>query len=116
MTAQATLDHDEPAHLNKNMISQLEQVAKNHGGMVPLHGRLFAQWLHYVFPRECPFPHKSGAVAQVAPAEYQGEYMATKHEMQVHAHGVENATAVWEATNPEAPADAHWMSQWSHEE
>ena len=23
--------------------------------MVPLHGRLFSQWLHYVFPRECAF-------------------------------------------------------------
>ncbi|OLP24478.1 hypothetical protein AK812_SmicGene48940, partial [Symbiodinium microadriaticum] len=22
----------------------------------PLHGRLFAQWMHYAFPHECPYP------------------------------------------------------------
>jgi len=95
--------------------AQLSQIAGTHGGVVPLHGRLFAQWLHYVFPRECPFPHVAGTVNQVAPSEYQGEYIATKQEMQHHAHGVENSTASWEAKES-APADAHWMSQWSHEE
>ena len=35
----------------------MEQVASHHGGKVPLHGRLFAQWLHHAFPRECPYPH-----------------------------------------------------------
>jgi hypothetical protein len=40
---------------------RLEEVAEFNGGRVPLHGRLFAQWLHHVFPRECPYPHLSGA-------------------------------------------------------
>jgi len=40
---------------------RLDEVAKHHGGLVPLHGRLFAQWLHYAYPRECPFPHVSTA-------------------------------------------------------
>merc|ERR1740130_24241 len=57
MTSPTTLDEDEPPHLNAALIQQLEQVAKANDGQVPLHGRLFAQWLHYVFPRECPFPH-----------------------------------------------------------
>merc|ERR1719359_1002081 len=39
---------------------RLEDVAKHHGGYVPLHGRLFVQWLHYAYPRECQFPHISG--------------------------------------------------------
>jgi hypothetical protein len=39
---------------------RLAEVAKHHGGLVPLHGRLFAQWLHYAYPRECQFPHVSG--------------------------------------------------------
>merc|ERR1719502_1266960 len=49
MTSQTTLDDDEPPHLNQDLKKQLEQIAKNNGGRVPLHGRLFAQWLHYVF-------------------------------------------------------------------
>jgi len=41
---------------------RLEEVGKHHGGLVPLHGRLFQQWLHYAYPRECSFPHVSGTV------------------------------------------------------
>ena len=47
-------------------------------GLVPIHGRLFAQWLHYVFPRECPFPHKTGSVLQVKPADFGADFVATK--------------------------------------
>jgi len=110
MTSQTTLDHDEPAHLDKHMISQLEQVAKNHGGMVPLHGRLFAQWLHYVFPRECPFPHKMGATSAVTPTEYGDQYIASQEDMQKHA---ENVTDVLVHVDKE---ELQWMSQWSEDE
>jgi len=48
-----------PPKLDDVLKAQLERVAENYDGRVPLHGRLFAQWLHYVFPRECPFPHKA---------------------------------------------------------
>jgi hypothetical protein len=41
---------------------RLNEVAEHHGGRVPLHGRLFQQWLHYAYPRECPFPHVSGTI------------------------------------------------------
>merc|ERR1719321_720413 len=78
MTSPTTLDDDEPAHLTEDLKQQLEQIAKSHGGMVPLHGRLFAQWLHYVFPRECPFPHKMGAVVSATPNEYGDSFIASK--------------------------------------
>merc|ERR1719181_97575 len=57
MTAQTTLEDDDFPKLSPEgpLVTQLEQVESTNGGMVPLHGRLFAQWLHYVFPRECPF-------------------------------------------------------------
>jgi len=48
----------------------LEIAAQNADGMVPIHGRLFAQWLHYVFPRDCPYPHEVGAVMQMLPHEW----------------------------------------------
>merc|ERR1719272_2474053 len=44
---------------------RLDEVAKHHGGLVPLHGRLFAQWLHYAYPRECSFPHAAGSISPV---------------------------------------------------
>merc|ERR1719159_111612 len=48
---------------------RLEEVAQHHGGRVPLHGRLFAQWLHYAYPRECNFPHAAGAINPVRPED-----------------------------------------------
>jgi len=110
MTSQTTLDQDEPAHLDGNMVEQLNKVAKNHGGMVPLHSRLFAQWLHYVFPHECPFPHKSGAVSAVTPSEFGNDYIASKDDMKKHAT---NATALDIAVTKE---ELQWLSQWSADE
>lgn len=109
MTSQTTLDHDEPPHLSKSLVQQLDQIAKTHGGMVPLHGRLFAQWLHYVFPHECPFPHKTGAVSSATPVEY-GESIATAADMRKHAS---NSTALELSVGKE---ELQWMSQWSEEE
>jgi hypothetical protein len=51
--------------------SRLEEVAAVNKGNVPLHGRLFAQWLHYVFPRDCPFPHLAGTVNPQTPMKYE---------------------------------------------
>jgi len=112
MTSPTTLDDDEPAHLTEDLRKQLEQIAKNHAGMVPLHGRLFAQWLHYVFPRECPFPHKMGAVVSATPTEYGDSFIASKEDMEKLA-----ATA----TDVEIPTtmgkeELQWMSQWSEDE
>jgi hypothetical protein len=41
---------------------RLDEIATHHGGDIPLHGRLFAQWMHLAHPRECPYPHLSGTV------------------------------------------------------
>merc|ERR1719352_1850687 len=48
--------YDEPQNLTAQMVSKLHEVAAEHGGQIPLHGRLFSQWLHYAFPYECPYP------------------------------------------------------------
>merc|ERR1719181_238746 len=112
MTSQTTLDDDEPPHLTSGLLSQLEQIAKNHGGLVPLHGRLFAQWLHYVFPRECPFPHKIGAVSSATPGEYGDQHVATKEEMKKHASNAESLDIPVSVGKEEL----QWMSQWSPDE
>jgi hypothetical protein len=48
---------------------RLDEIAKHHGGLVPLHGRLFAQWLHYAYPRECNFPHVAGTIDPKRPED-----------------------------------------------
>jgi len=52
-----------PRSLTSELRSKLEDVASRHGGRVPLHGRLFAQWMHHAFPNECSHPHVSGTTA-----------------------------------------------------
>jgi hypothetical protein len=110
MTSQTTLDNDEPPHLDGNMVSQLEKLAQSHGGMVPLHGRLFAQWLHFAFPHECPLPTKNGATTAATPSEFGNDYIASNDDMNKHAS---NATALDVAVTKE---DLQWMSQWSADE
>lgn len=113
MTAQTTLDDDQSPHIDKKMAAQLDQIAKNHNGMVPLHGRLFAQWLHYVFPRECPFPHKNGVVTSATPTEYGDQFIASQADMKAHAV---NADAHDAAHVNVGKDELQWMSQWSPDE
>jgi hypothetical protein len=60
---------------------RLKEVAQHHGGLVPLHGRLFAQWLHYAYPRECQFPHISGTVNPQRPEDILAATNATDEEI-----------------------------------
>merc|ERR1719161_2264924 len=53
--------------------ARLDEVAAHHNGEVPLHGRLFAQWLHYAFPHDCPYPHVVGTVNPETPLKYEDE-------------------------------------------
>jgi hypothetical protein len=61
--------------------NRLDEVAKHHGGMVPLHGRLFAQWLHYAYPRECQFPHISGTFNPQRPEDILADSNSTEGEI-----------------------------------
>merc|ERR1712054_394026 len=88
--------------------SKLEDVAALHHGKVPIHGRLFAQWLHYVFPRECPFPHKVGTHSAQSPLEFGDNYIASESE--VHSHASNKNSAEWQADTFD---EERWMSQWS---
>jgi hypothetical protein len=78
-----------PRTLSPTLLGRLDEAAAGHGGKVQLHGRLFGQWMHNAFPRECPFPHVAGATNPQTPDEWmstQGqESFASKAEMQRYA-------------------------------
>lgn len=59
--------------LPPTMVARLEDIARHHGGQVPMHGRLFSQWMHHAYPRECPFPHMSGTIRPQRSREYMQE-------------------------------------------
>jgi len=87
-----------PPQLSAKLLQRLEEIAKTHQGSVPLHGRLFAQWMHHVYPRECPYPHISGAKDSKLPEEWLDavgdDSTATEEEMKEHvASGAQHVDA-----------------------
>jgi len=75
-----------PRALSLDLKQRLEDIASHHDGSVPLHGRLFAQWLHHAYPRECPYPHISGSTNPMTTSEWRENdnrsVSATQSEMQ----------------------------------
>jgi hypothetical protein len=82
--------------LSTRLLSHLDDIAASHGGVVPLHGRLFAQWLHHAYPRECPYPHMSGTTRQQTADEWLLESgidsVATEEEMRQFTDQKETAS------------------------
>jgi len=81
--------------LSPMLLLRLEEIARvdSRDGtrQVALHGRLFAQWLHNAYPRECPYPHTSkDGVEFLLPSEFNARHgkdaaYATELEMKQFA-------------------------------
>ncbi|CAK0866770.1 unnamed protein product, partial [Prorocentrum cordatum] len=61
-----------PRELPERLRERLDKIARGNGGAVPIHGRLFAQWMHHAFPNECPYPHEANSTGPVTPDEWVG--------------------------------------------
>jgi len=83
--------------LSSALLKRLDEIAAGNGGMVPLHGRLFAQFMHHVYPRECPYPHMSGVAESKGARDYKKESgldsTASTEEMMQYVAQSENATS-----------------------
>jgi hypothetical protein len=87
------------------LIKRLDEVAAQHGGVVPLHSRLFMQWMHFAYPRECPYPHAAGMtsfvkVEDVVKNDDPDQFLASNDDMMRHIEApMPNATtevdAMW---------------------
>lgn len=78
-----------PQKLTPILRSRLDEVAARNGGVVPLHGRLFALWMHHVFPRDCPYPHQRGSTNPQTPDAWMaanGKESNTASEDEVASH------------------------------
>jgi len=92
--------------LSVTLLERLDEIATKHGGFVPIHSRLFAQWMHHIYPRECPFPHVSGTTNPQTKYEWEEEKgiqpLATDEEM-------------WHFTN-KSPTRTYHDIPWSTED
>merc|ERR1719377_297934 len=85
---------------------KLHVIADQNEGEVLLHGRLFAQWIHFAFPNECPYPQITESAAVLTPSQWL-EDAATASEEERQRHIEHSDTSVTQ----EAP----FMSQWSND-
>merc|ERR1719394_587291 len=84
---------DAPRNLSAPLLTRLREIADHHDGLVPLHGRLFAQWMHHAYPLECPYPHAAGTTQPLPP----NEWMEERGGWQVEAPAAEREHFIGEA-------------------
>eukprot|EP00929_Paragymnodinium_shiwhaense_P066065 TRINITY_DN33104_c0_g1_i1.p1 TRINITY_DN33104_c0_g1~~TRINITY_DN33104_c0_g1_i1.p1 ORF type:complete len:917 (+),score=249.28 TRINITY_DN33104_c0_g1_i1:140-2890(+) len=91
--------------LTTSLKDKIEAIAEQSGGVVPLHGRLFAQWLHWAFPNECPYPSKIDPDTSLMPVEYQRPNVVSRSER----YRISNQPSQAEHwSNLQEPPNSHW--------
>merc|ERR1719498_280416 len=102
-----------PRTLSATLLTRLDDVAASHGGTVQLHSRLFAQWMHHAFPRECSFPHMSGTTKQEPASTWSdgdgGDSVATQDELEQFTNSSTSGLT-------DSIDDIHDLMMWSHDE
>jgi len=77
---------------------RLDEIAEYHGGSVPLHGRLFAQWMHHAYPHQCAYPHMSGTTKPLRADDFQAHtglpVSASRDEMTQFVEGSTRRRAI----------------------
>jgi len=101
--------------LPAQLVDLLQQAARHHGGLVPIHGRLFAQWMHQAYPRQCNHPRSTQDKQQ---ASYSGTpeaaMMASAKEKALYA---KVARAMEVSDNQDTPAEEYVpLSLWTMDE
>lgn len=102
------------------LLHRLDELDKHHNGRIPLHGRLFAQWMHYAYPRECTFPHVSGTIHPMRPEDLMANTSIVEADMSAPEgemrHIVDSAPPLKHRV-PGSEADANEESgMWSMDE
>merc|ERR1719336_229656 len=108
---------DAPRELPVSMLLRLSEMAEFHGdGKVPLHGRLFAQWMHHAYPQECPFPHSVRGQSTLTPEDWSAqtglEHSLDRIELARHAetdlHHEDRGSEVVPWSEKEELVSPHW--------
>merc|ERR1711933_637711 len=94
-----------PRQLHSQLEDKLYEVAARHGGRVPLHGRLFAQWMHFAFPLECPYPQVIERNGALNPSNKPARWAYVSQE--------DKKAAI---ENEKVDIGQQFMAQWSDEE
>eukprot|EP00929_Paragymnodinium_shiwhaense_P000220 TRINITY_DN100469_c0_g1_i1.p1 TRINITY_DN100469_c0_g1~~TRINITY_DN100469_c0_g1_i1.p1 ORF type:complete len:536 (+),score=135.74 TRINITY_DN100469_c0_g1_i1:71-1678(+) len=59
--------------------ARLDDIAGIHGGRIPIHARLFTQWMHFAHPRRCRYAHIAGTTPAARVSLEQWEHQTGRH-------------------------------------
>jgi len=99
-----------PREISETLMNRLDDIAAQHDRLVPIHGRLFAQWMHHAYPRECPYPH---VASNLSPEEWLDE---TTEEAIASEEEMQSFTNVTDSAATEVLARGEDLMPWSQEE
>jgi len=111
-----------PRSISSELRSLLGEVAVQNHGRIPLHGRLFGQWMHHAYPRECPYPHKAGTTRPMTADEWVDEngedaLYSSDDEMEYHVtYGADDNMTLSELENANGTAALGKSLMWTAEE
>jgi len=105
-----------PRNLSGSLRRKLDNIAQRHGGHVPLHGRMFAQWMHHAFPNECPNPGTLGTEAPMTAREWQQATRSSTRASQQEMRQVANLAAEGQDADGRQQALSEATMHWSEEE
>jgi len=104
-----------PRTLPQSLLDRLDEVAAPHAGKVQLHGRMFGQWMHHAFPRECPFPHVAGSTAPRTPDEWMDSSEAESNKAAKSAFASpEEMRQYVDKNTAKSPAEVHPDGELNH--
>ena len=100
---------DAPRVLPESLAPRLQDIADHNQGQVPLHGRLFAEWMHYAFPHECPYPKVVQEAKTLTPEHWAQKKMSVDATERLEIASTVDLDSE-NATEPE-PVTISWSNQ-----
>lgn len=112
-----------PRSVPRALAKKLHAIARDGAdGEVMIHGRLFAQWLHFAFPHECPYPTVLASASALSPAHWLGKSKSATEEereryVQVEQGAGASAAAQGASDHASAPvANTTDFAAWNDDE
>ncbi|CAE7237384.1 unnamed protein product [Symbiodinium sp. CCMP2456] len=104
---------DAPRQLPFGLERRLQDIADHNGGQVPLHGRLFAEWMHYAFPHECPYPKVFQESKILTPEFWAQKKMSVdaQERLEIASSAVLENTTDSDSVAAESEAEIAWSSE-----
>jgi len=93
--------------ISASLVQELHGLADQSLGMIPLHGRALAGWMHRAFPLECPAPASQKVTNPKTPDEWMGESGSQVAELEEMMGEIADVLAKYATMGKKAPQELY---------